>query len=146
MNGVQWIIFGLIIQIVHFLGTWKLYKAAGEAPWKAIIPVYNAIIFFKISIPKKIFSLALTFIIILSLYIFGNYEINKNNQFLNAINKKVYVKIVSPSFDLEYGLNQQEIKSRLMRLIKYSKLVPLPLPELQLPLLLLCLMADGKSR
>ncbi len=48
MNGVQWIIFGLIIQIVHFLGTWKLYKAAGEAPWKAIIPVYNAIIFFKI--------------------------------------------------------------------------------------------------
>ena len=48
MNGVQWIIFGFIIQIVHFLGTWKLYKAAGEAPWKAIIPVYNAIIFFKI--------------------------------------------------------------------------------------------------
>jgi len=48
MNGVQWIIFGLIIQIVHFLGTWRLYKAAGEAPWKAIIPVYNAIIFFKI--------------------------------------------------------------------------------------------------
>ena len=48
MNGFQWIIFGFIIQIVHFLGTWKLYKAAGEAPWKAIIPVYNAIIFFKI--------------------------------------------------------------------------------------------------
>ena len=83
--------------------------------------VLPAIIFFKISIPKKIFSLALTFIIILSLYIFGNYEINKNNQFLNAINKKVYVKIVSPNFNLEYGLNQQEIKSRLMRLIKYSE-------------------------
>ena len=48
MNGIQWILFILIIQIVHFLGTWKLYKAAGEAPWKAIIPVYNAIVLLKI--------------------------------------------------------------------------------------------------
>jgi len=48
MSGIQWIIFGLAIQVVHFLGTWKLYKAAGEAPWKAIVPVYNAIVFLKI--------------------------------------------------------------------------------------------------
>ena len=48
MSEIQWIFFGLIIQIVHFFGTWKLYKAAGEAPWKAIIPVYNAIILLKI--------------------------------------------------------------------------------------------------
>ena len=33
---------------LFFLGTWKLYKAAGEAPWKAIVPIYNAIILFKI--------------------------------------------------------------------------------------------------
>ena len=48
MNGIQWILFILIIQIVHFLGTWKLYKAAGEAPWKAIVPVFNAIVLLKI--------------------------------------------------------------------------------------------------
>jgi signal peptidase I len=48
MSGIQWIIFGLAIQVVHFLGTWKLYKAAGEAPWKAIVPVYNTIVFLKI--------------------------------------------------------------------------------------------------
>jgi signal peptidase I len=48
MNGIQWIIFGLVIQVVHFLGTWKLYKVAGEAPWKAMVPIYNAIVFFKI--------------------------------------------------------------------------------------------------
>jgi signal peptidase I len=48
MSGIQWIIFGLAIQVIHFLGTWKLYKAAGEAPWKAIVPIYNAIIFLKI--------------------------------------------------------------------------------------------------
>ena len=48
MSGVQWVVFILIIQVVHFFGTWKLYKAAGEAPWKAIVPIYNAIILFKI--------------------------------------------------------------------------------------------------
>ena len=48
MSGLQWVVFILIIQVIHFLGTWKLYKAAGEAPWKAIVPIYNAIILFKI--------------------------------------------------------------------------------------------------
>lgn len=48
MSGIQWILFALVIQIIHFLGTWKLYKAAGEKPWKAIIPIYNAIVLMKI--------------------------------------------------------------------------------------------------
>ena len=48
MNEFQWILFFLSIQVIHFLGTWKLYKTAGEDPWKAIVPVYNAIIFLKI--------------------------------------------------------------------------------------------------
>ena len=48
MNEFQWLLFFLSIQVIHFLGTWKLYIAAGEDPWKAIIPVYNAIIFLKI--------------------------------------------------------------------------------------------------
>ena len=48
MSGIQWILFALVIQVIHFLGTWKLYKAAGEKPWKAIIPIYNAIVLMKI--------------------------------------------------------------------------------------------------
>ena len=48
MSGIQWVFFVLVIQVVHFLGTWRLYKAAGEAPWKAIVPIYNAIILLKI--------------------------------------------------------------------------------------------------
>tara|TARA_B100000941_G_scaffold288994_1_gene267050 strand:- start:717 stop:2420 length:1704 start_codon:yes stop_codon:yes gene_type:complete len=48
MNEFQWVLFFLSIQVIHFLGTWKLYIAAGEDPWKAIIPVYNAIVFLKI--------------------------------------------------------------------------------------------------
>ena len=53
MSGIQWILFALLIQVIHFLGTWKLYKAAGEKPWKALVPVYNAIVLFKmINRPK----------------------------------------------------------------------------------------------
>tara|TARA_A100001011_G_scaffold8664_1_gene9877 strand:+ start:7402 stop:9108 length:1707 start_codon:yes stop_codon:yes gene_type:complete len=48
MTVFQWLLFFLFIQLVHFLGTWKLYRAAGEAPWKAIVPIYNAIVLLKI--------------------------------------------------------------------------------------------------
>ncbi|NBS18278.1 MAG: signal peptidase I [Flavobacteriia bacterium] len=48
MSEIQWILFALLLQVVHFFGTWKLYKAAGEQAWKAIVPVYNAVVFLKI--------------------------------------------------------------------------------------------------
>jgi len=48
MDGTQWIIFILIIQVIHFLGTWKLYVKAGRKAWEAAIPVYNGIILMKI--------------------------------------------------------------------------------------------------
>lgn len=48
MSEIQWILFALLLQVVHFLGTWKLYKAAGEQAWKAIVPVYNVVVFLKI--------------------------------------------------------------------------------------------------
>ena len=48
MTAIQWILFFFGLQVIHFLGTWKLYKEAGEKSWKAIIPVYNAIVLMKI--------------------------------------------------------------------------------------------------
>ena len=48
MTGTQWLIVFFIIQIVHGLGTWKLYVKAGRQAWEAFIPVYNAVILMKI--------------------------------------------------------------------------------------------------
>ena len=48
MTGYQWFVFFLIVQIIHFLGTWKLYVAAGRKAWEAGIPIYNAIVLMKI--------------------------------------------------------------------------------------------------
>ncbi len=44
----EWLIFFLILQVIHFLGTWKLYVKAGRKAWEAIVPVYNAVILMKI--------------------------------------------------------------------------------------------------
>jgi len=69
MNEFQWILFFLFIQVIHFLGTWKLYKSAGEDPWKAIVPVYNAIVFLKILHRPKWWVLLL-FLPVINLMIF----------------------------------------------------------------------------
>ena len=75
---------------------------------------------FKISAVKKILSFTLSIFIILGLYIYGNFEKNKNIKLLETANKKIYVKVISPNFKLEYGLSEKEIEERFRKLIKYS--------------------------
>ena len=36
MNLQEWFYFGLVIQLIHGIGTWKLYKIAGEKAWKSL--------------------------------------------------------------------------------------------------------------
>lgn len=48
MTLTQLFIFFLIIQVIHGLGTWKLYLKAGRQAWEAFIPVYNAVVLMKI--------------------------------------------------------------------------------------------------
>src|SRR5690606_1517132 len=48
MTLMQWLIFFLIVQIIHFAGTWRLYEAAGRKRWEAAVPIYNAIVLMKI--------------------------------------------------------------------------------------------------
>jgi signal peptidase I len=69
MDGTQWIIFILIIQVIHFLGTWKLYVKAGRKAWEAAIPVYNAIVLMQI-INRPKWWVVLLFIPIINLLMF----------------------------------------------------------------------------
>ncbi|GAB1307407.1 signal peptidase I [Urechidicola sp. KH5] len=48
MTFTEWFIIFLIIQAIHFLGTWKLYIKAGRKAWEAAVPVYNAVVLLKI--------------------------------------------------------------------------------------------------
>ncbi len=78
------------------------------------------IIFFKISTIKKLVYFIFAFLILLSAFIYGNYSINKNKKKLEAVEKKIFVKIISPNFTLKYGLSTKEIEERLKKLIRYS--------------------------
>ncbi|OCB76478.1 signal peptidase I [Flavobacterium crassostreae] len=69
MTLYQWFVCFLLMQIVHFLGTWKMYEAAGRKRWEAAIPVYNAIVLMKI-IGKPIWWTLLLFIPIINLILF----------------------------------------------------------------------------
>ncbi|MBB4119586.1 signal peptidase I [Mesonia hippocampi] len=69
MTFLQWFIFFLAIQGIHFLGTWKLYKKAGRQAWEALIPVYNAVILMKI-INRPKWWVILLFIPIINLIMF----------------------------------------------------------------------------
>ena len=69
MTLFQWLIFFLIVQVVHFAGTWKLYEAAGRKRWEALVPVYNAIILMKI-INRPTWWTILLFIPVINLIMF----------------------------------------------------------------------------
>ena len=69
MTIFEWLIFFFVIQFVHGLGTWKLYKSAGFNPSLAFIPIYNAIILMKI-IRRPVWWVILLFIPIINLLIF----------------------------------------------------------------------------
>lgn len=69
MTTFQWFVFFLLIQVIHFLGTWKLYEAAGRKRWEAAIPVYNAIVLMKI-IGRPTWWTILLFIPIINLIMF----------------------------------------------------------------------------
>lgn len=48
MLGIYLLIL-LVIYVLQIIAMWKIFSKAGEAGWKSIIPIYNAVILFKIS-------------------------------------------------------------------------------------------------
>ena len=104
-----------VLQILNIIGLFAFNLLA------ITIFTFPVILFFNISKIKKIlfFLLAPIFILILSIY--GSYEINKNKYFLKNVDKKTNIKIISPNFNLEYGLNIDQIKKKFKKIIRYSE-------------------------
>ncbi|MEL1242012.1 signal peptidase I [Flavobacterium flavipallidum] len=111
MTLYQWFVFFLIIQVVHFLGTWKLYEAAGRKKWEAAIPVYNAIVLMKI-ISRPTWWTLLLFIPIINLIMFPVIWVEtlrtfgKRSQldtFLGIITCGLYLYYINYTQKLEYN-------------------------------------------
>jgi signal peptidase I len=69
MTYSQWFIFFLVIQVLHFLGTWKLYVKAGRKAWEAAVPIYNGIVLMQI-INRPKWWIVLLFIPVINLLMF----------------------------------------------------------------------------
>lgn len=69
MTITAWIIFFFIVQLIHFLATWKMYVAADRKAWEALVPVYNAVVLMKI-IKRPTWWVILLFVPIVNLIMF----------------------------------------------------------------------------
>ncbi len=121
LTGFPWNLWAYstswMIEIMQVLNHIGLYAYNLIVVTLFTLPV---IFFFKLSLIKKLLSLFVSTLFILSLYIYGNFTINKNKKFLSTLDQKQLVKVISPDFELKYGLNDNEIEKRLKKIIRYS--------------------------
>ena len=103
MSLTQWILFALVLQVIHFLGTWRLYIAAGYKKWQAAIPIFNAIVLMKI-IGRPKWWVILLFIPTINLILFGVIWVETIRCF--GKNKMIDTLLVLLTFGLSiYSLN-----------------------------------------
>ncbi|ARV06272.1 signal peptidase I [Polaribacter sp. SA4-10] len=114
MTFTEWFIFFLIIQVIHFLGTWKLYVKAGRKPWEAAIPIYNGIVLMQI-IKRPKWWVILLFIPIVNLLMFpviwietirtfGFYK--KLDSLLVIVTLGLYIFYINYATDAQYNADR----------------------------------------
>ena len=103
MTLTQWFIFFILIQLIHFLGTWKLYILAGRKIWEAILPIYNGIVLLKI-IGRPTWWVILLFMPVVNLIMFPVIWVETIRSFGKKSNLSVFLSIISLGFYI-YILN-----------------------------------------
>jgi len=101
MSLTGWFIVFLVVQVIHFLGTWKLYIKAGKKAWQAAIPIYNAIVLMDIINRSKWWTVLL-FIPIINLLMFPVIWIETCRSFGFNSNKDTFLAIVTLGFYIYY--------------------------------------------
>ncbi|MCK5441226.1 MAG: signal peptidase I [Maribacter sp.] len=114
MSGTQWIIFILIVQAIHFLGTWKLYVRAGRKAWEAAVPIYNAIILMQI-INRPKWWVILLFIPIINLLMFPVIWVETIRSFGRNGQSESWLAVLTLGFYIyyvNYALDVSYVKDR----------------------------------
>jgi len=117
MTLLQWFVFFLIVQLVHFAGTWKLYKTAGHAPWKALVPIYNALVLMQI-IKRPKWWVILLFIPTINLILFGVIWIETLRSFGKNSTKDTLLVLFSLGFyiyTINYSKTPKYIEDRSLK-------------------------------
>ncbi len=105
----QWFLFFLAIQVIHFLGTWKLYVKAGRKAWEAIIPIYNSIVLMQI-INRPKWWVILLFIPIINLLMFPILWVETIRSFGKNTNKDTALVLATLGFYIFYVNYMEDVK------------------------------------
>lgn len=114
MSAYQWFVFFLLVQLVHFLGTWKLYESAGRKKWEAAIPVYNAIVLMKI-IGRPTWWTILLFIPIINLIMFPVIWVETIRSFGKRSGLDTFLVLITLGFYIYYINYAQKLEYRADR-------------------------------
>jgi signal peptidase I len=117
MNITQWLIFILVIQVIHFLGTWKLYIKAGRKSWEALVPIYNAIVLMQI-INRPKWWVILLFIPIINLLMFPVIWVETIRSFGKNSLADTWLVLLTLGFYtyyVNYALDVEHIKERSLQ-------------------------------
>ncbi len=109
MSISQWFIFFIIVQVIHGLGTWKLYQKAGRKPWEAFVPVYNSIVLMKI-INRPTWWTILLFIPIINLIMFPVVWVETLRSFGKNSTADTWLGIFTFGFYIYYVNYTQDVK------------------------------------
>lgn len=117
MTLTQWILFFLVVQVIHFLGTWKLYIKAGKKAWEAAVPVYNAVVLMQIINRPKWWTVLL-FIPVVNLIMFPVIWVETLRSFGKTSTTDTILGVVTLGFYIYYVNYFQEVKHRPERSLK----------------------------
>jgi len=111
------IIFILLIQVIHFLGTWKLYVKAGRKAWEAAIPIYNAYVLTKI-IDRPWWWVLLLFFPVINLMMFPAFWVETVRSFGKEKTSEVLLVVFSLGFYIYYLNYLEEVSYKKERQLK----------------------------
>mgnify|MGYP001178784289 CR=1 FL=1 len=114
MTLAQWFLFFLLVQVVHFLGTWKLYTKAGFKAWQAAVPVYNAVILMKI-IKRPWWWTILLFVPIVNLIMFPVVWVETLRSFGKTSYMDTFLGIITLGLYIYYINYTQDVHYRAER-------------------------------
>lgn len=102
-----WLVFILLVQIIHGIGTWKLYVKAVRKAWEAFVPVYNGIVLMQI-INRPKWWIFLLFIPVINLFMFPIIWIETLRTFGKKSTLDMVLGVVTLGFYIAYVNYTQE--------------------------------------
>lgn len=118
MTLFQWFLFFMMVQVIHFLGTWKLYETAGRKKWEAAIPIYNGVILMKI-INRSPWWTILLFVPVINLIMFAVIWVETLRSFGKNSTLDTFLGVITFGFYIYYINYTQKLVH-----IKNRSLVP----------------------